>query len=297
MTGQNLWSTTTHNGRAKIYFVVKRDTNRKQDRFVCVTVLPHGTMNSWMDLPETEEDILDREHEEKLLSEMRQRIEAENRIPLEDLCALCRSHRATRFSRKNRQKWCEDCYKANKARSGSCPTIGDWKAQESKKEGVYVVFLDFDGVLNSLPFLMGAKGLSPDERLDPRNVAYVSRLTMIPKVKVVVSSTWRFGKTLEGLKRILRRRGYKGPVDGMTSTGMPNASRWEEIQDWLKEQARIRKVEKFVILDDEGEMGPLQGNLIKTDSRVGLTKEDVDEAIRRLGLSVKSDESLSPPSV
>ena len=52
-----------------------------------------------------------------------------------------------------------------------------------------------------------------------------------------------------------------------------------EIMDWLE---RHEAIESFVILDDWNDMEPVRNHLVLINPSLGLTEEDVQEAIKIL---------------
>ena len=78
------------------------------------------------------------------------------------------------------------------------------------------LFLDFDGVLNSHEFLyVAARNRDYEERagnehmeLDPVAVARLNRVIAATGAKVVVSSSWRHGRTAEWLHNTLKKAGF-----------------------------------------------------------------------------------------
>ena len=52
-----------------------------------------------------------------------------------------------------------------------------------------------------------------------------------------------------------------------------------EIMAWM---ASVSDIESFVILDDWNDMGPISDHLIQTNPSLGLTEEQVQEAIKIL---------------
>src|SRR5262249_61127919 len=54
---------------------------------------------------------------------------------------------------------------------------------------------------------------------------------------VVVSSTWRQGKTVADLQQMLAAAGFTGCVRDKTPVGGPGAGRGDEIAAWLAEHA------------------------------------------------------------
>lgn len=157
-----------------------------------------------------------------------------------------------------------------------------------------IVFLDFDGVLNSHEYI---RNRAPENErgsrigLDRVAVARVNRLLAETGAEVVVSSTWRHGKKRTQLCDILNDVGFVGVVRGMTPEWLTKTPggiyaakcRGEEIQAWLDNAAHIgHDVESFVIVDDDSDMAHLAYRLIKTSFETGLLDEHVDRAIGML---------------
>ena len=95
---------------------------------------------------------------------------------------------------------------------------------------------------------------------------------------VVVSSTWRYGKTAAELQIILESQGFTGRVVDKTPTGTPGAGRGEEIASWLAEH----DVSGYVIIDDHADMGELRTHLVQTQPSRGLQAADVPRALAML---------------
>lgn len=132
-----------------------------------------------------------------------------------------------------------------------------------------VLFLDIDGVLNSLSSVL-ALG-NPNEHLDPVCVALVARLLKETDAKVVVSSSWRIGRTVETLKHELDRIGAHKIADriiGRTGDGY-NGHRGRQIKEWIELNAPECS---YVILDDDSDMLPAQ--------RPYFVKTNFDEGFR-----------------
>lgn len=147
-----------------------------------------------------------------------------------------------------------------------------------------VIFLDFDGVLNSSEFLRTEPG--PLDRLDPSAVARLNTIVQRSGAKVVVSSSWRLHRPLDELSRLLLSVGFAGEVAGSTpdlssSTRVADgcAVRSLEIRTWLDQSAD--SVEQFVVLDD-AELDDLALHLVKTSFAGGLLDEHVDAALHLL---------------
>jgi len=153
-----------------------------------------------------------------------------------------------------------------------------------------IIFLDIDGVLNNQLWYVATKGERADpvtgkrimDDIDPGSVEFLNMLIEKTGAKVVVSSTWRLGKTVEELQEILNRNGFKGEVIGKTEnlrgTGIV---RGNEIFHWIETNENIigcdsYKYNNYVILDDDSDMLLWQkDNFINTDPYCGLTPNDV----------------------
>jgi len=135
-----------------------------------------------------------------------------------------------------------------------------------------VVFLDIDGVL------------APIHRwdrygeLDPGCIRVLNEIVAGAGADVVVSSTWRHGKTVTELQGMLEAAGFVGRVIDKTPTGVLGADRSDEIASWLAEHA----VDGYVIIDDHGDMGGLRAQLVLTHPARGLQPVDAPRAIEIL---------------
>ena len=135
-----------------------------------------------------------------------------------------------------------------------------------------VIFLDIDGVL------------APITRwdrygdLDLACIQVLNEIVASAGADVVVSSTWRYGKTAPELQKILEAQGFIGCVLDKTPTGAPGAGRGDEIAAWLAEHA----VCGYVIIDDHVDMGELHAHLVLTHPAHGLQPADAPRAIAML---------------
>jgi hypothetical protein len=145
-----------------------------------------------------------------------------------------------------------------------------------------VIFLDFDGVLNSYTYLFTSEedGNNDDsDGLDPRAVARVNAIVERTGAVVCLSTAWRLLHPMDDLKRFLRQRGFSGRVVGSTPDFSERyAARGEEVRAWLDKHA----VESFVVLDDLREFERMRDRHVWTDGREGLLDEHIDLAVRIL---------------
>ena len=137
-----------------------------------------------------------------------------------------------------------------------------------------VIFLDIDGVLAPI------RRWERYGDLDPACIQVLNEIVARGGADVVVSSTWRYGKTIAELQEILDAHGFTGCVLDKTPTGAPGAGRGEEIAAWLAEH----DVCGYVIIDDHADMGELCTRLVQTHPAHGLQRADTPGAIAMLML-------------
>lgn len=159
-----------------------------------------------------------------------------------------------------------------------------------------VLFLDFDGVLNSVGSfiynnrqnLLGLTDVPTHQSFCPiasSNLQFI--LEELPDVQVVVSSTFRKYKTIEALKKIFEtnhilpdRMIGATPVD-------PSRYRGNDIRAYLDGHPEVTS---FVILDDDSDMAPFLDRLVQTNSRDGLTFTKAEQVIELFGGKIEESE-------
>lgn len=161
-----------------------------------------------------------------------------------------------------------------------------------------VLFLDIDGVLNSLQWAQAGNGFgcaamrSPPTRellrWDPACVRNLRNVIEATGAKIVVSSSWRgFGaKAVEAWQGMFGCYDWPDvPVIGETPdlNRMENGVwvskiRGDEVAAWL---AGHPEVERYACVDDDSDFHPEQ-NLVRTDIRFGLTMIDASQLRRAL---------------
>jgi hypothetical protein len=135
-----------------------------------------------------------------------------------------------------------------------------------------VIFLDIDGVLAPI------RHWDRYGDLDPRCIEVLNEIVVRGEADVVVSSTWRYGKTIAELQEMLDTQGFVGRVLDKTPTGALGADRGEEIAAWLAAHA----VDGYVIIDDHADMGELRSRLVQTYPAQGLQPADALRALAML---------------
>jgi HAD domain in Swiss Army Knife RNA repair proteins len=135
-----------------------------------------------------------------------------------------------------------------------------------------VIFLDIDGVLAPI------RRWDRYGDLDPACIRVLNEIVAAGGADVVVSSTWRHGKTIAELQDMLQAEGFAGCLVDKTRADIPGASRGDEIAAWLEEHA----VSGYVIIDDHADMGELRTHLVQTHPAHGLQPADASRAIEML---------------
>ena len=132
-----------------------------------------------------------------------------------------------------------------------------------------MIFLDIDGVLAPI------RRSDRYEDLDPACVQVLNEIVARCSADVVVSSTWRYGKSVAELQAMLDAKGFAGRVLDKTPIGPPGADRGEEIAAWLA----AHDVVGYVIIDDHVDMGERGTHLVQTHPTHGLQPADAPRAI------------------
>jgi hypothetical protein len=139
-----------------------------------------------------------------------------------------------------------------------------------------IVFLDFDGVLNSE---MSNRALGTRYKFAEPSVEALNQILLESRSYVVITSSWRGNWTLRENAVFLQQAGVM-PICVLGKTSMLNDLRGREIELWLQKVPFA--VESFVILDDRMDMEPYQDRLVLIDSQSGLDQKHIEKAVRIL---------------
>lgn len=162
-----------------------------------------------------------------------------------------------------------------------------------------LIFLDFDGVLNSRryydseDFINKSKHLSDAElmltnhhlHIDPVSIEVLNRIVKDSGAKVIASTTWRFKFTPEELTEFCKASGATFVIEGSTPRLYPArssmfVSRGQEIKEYLDDLDD--HPESFLIIDDI-DTSPFKDNTVQTNSyEDGLIDIHYDMAMRIL---------------
>lgn len=162
-----------------------------------------------------------------------------------------------------------------------------------------VLFLDFDGVLNSEQskiFWHNIKDQAAfEEQMKTSSGGILEMIAMefcpialsnldellrrTPELKIVISSSWRASRSVEELKDLFKSSLIRDAIIDKTESF--SNTRGEEIQKWLNEHP---KVTHYVIVDDDRNMLESQkDNFVNTTNLHGFQYGDLLWAERILG--------------
>lgn len=137
---------------------------------------------------------------------------------------------------------------------------GDWGS------GVKVLFLDIDGVLNSMRTCVAygsyPHSLGETNGFDQVAIRMIRGMCAEGDIKVVLSSAWRLSHDFKDVGKA-----FDLPIIDRTPSML--GPRGQEIQAWLTGHP---EVERFAIVDDDSDMLDVQAPFfVKTDGFEGLT--------------------------
>ncbi|NPV87345.1 MAG: hypothetical protein HPY45_15205 [Anaerolineae bacterium] len=141
-----------------------------------------------------------------------------------------------------------------------------------------VIFLDIDGVLNSISRQNECKW-----ETDPHNVDVLNKIVKETGAVVVISSGWRFVYWLGEIRRFLLENGVEADIVDVVSPFLENKG--DAVEAWL--MRHTKDVDSYVILDDCSFLFHEEqlDKLVETDYRVGLMMSDAQKAISMLSAS------------
>ena len=158
-----------------------------------------------------------------------------------------------------------------------------------------VIFLDIDGVLNTKWwYTQMDKNTTRDKygyAFDPNAVANLKKILDETGADIVVSSSWKSYGFSE-LEEMWQDRGLPGKLIGVTPNSVSDemllnadldnmelfSIRGMEIKEWLTKHGK--SVSHYAIIDDMDNMLPEQQSyFVRTDSEMGITKENAEKAI------------------
>lgn len=149
-----------------------------------------------------------------------------------------------------------------------------------------IIFLDIDGVLNTdkwEAYMLSQRLPLEDEFgifFDKEAIDNLAKIIAVTKAEIVIHSTWKLGKSIDWLQLLWKKRSLPGNILGITPDVPPFYNKMDEIAAWL---AANPDISNYVILDDEDEFSSYQRpHLIRIDSVIGITEENVNETVEIL---------------
>lgn len=152
-----------------------------------------------------------------------------------------------------------------------------------------VVFLDIDGVLNSNDWYVKTREIDGQDSgdIDPEAIKLVNQIIEKTGAKVIMSSSWRVAYDSS-----CARLYEKGLIPNIIIGKTPNFTHFcpsDSIRETLCRGNEIKyildteNITQYVILDDDQDMLYSQkDNFIHIDFMHGITKENVEQAIKIL---------------
>lgn len=143
-----------------------------------------------------------------------------------------------------------------------------------------IIFLDIDGVLNCQVFYdrVGFKGEERERNICSQRISWLNELCKDVNAKVVISSTWRLGRTVEELQQLLNEAGATFTViDKTPNLRHEGCLRGNEIYNWIDKNrdllgCYVSDFKSYAIIDDDSDMLLWQyEHFFQTDSYSGLT--------------------------
>jgi hypothetical protein len=152
-----------------------------------------------------------------------------------------------------------------------------------------IIFLDIDGVLNSIPFLNTIVTFDDAASIDKKSVDILNRIIQETGASVVLSSAWRLPHVAgpDRTVKALKKNGFAGEVIGWTPDfshlGLSfKKERAKEISSWLAEMQPADTFISWVVLDDNFMQILPSFRFIETSAITGITEEDATRAINIL---------------
>lgn len=157
------------------------------------------------------------------------------------------------------------------------PSIAPWPSEPCR-----IVFLDFDGVLNSE---QSTQELGTRYRFARPSVTALNDVLRQSTAYIVITSSWRENWTLRENAEFLERDGVL-PCRVVGKTPSLKQERGLEIEAWLRSVPYA--VASFVILDDHDDMAMHRERLIQVCPKVGLSSAHAQRAIELLAKPLRS---------
>lgn len=169
-----------------------------------------------------------------------------------------------------------------------------------------ILFLDFDGVLNSTRtsiafanikgYGTGSLSFSTDSRyptefskeyfrLDPIAIELLRRVIEDTGAKIVISSTWRLGSCVEHFNKLFECYGWDTTDIVIGMTPYFGKIRGDEVKQWLDENKALG-ITHYVIVDDSSDFRPEQKpHFVQTNLNIGFSHVTYNQCLKILGVN------------
>ena len=156
-----------------------------------------------------------------------------------------------------------------------------------KEENKPIIFLDFDGVVETIywgqledgSWSLNTHKLGREELSNKQAIGWLNELYKKVPYDIVVSSTWRINTAVEKLQQIITNSGFNPEIQVIGKTPVLYQQRGLEIQEWID----IHEFKgKFIIIDDDSDMCHLLPHLVRCDCQLGFTIYDYQKALELL---------------
>lgn len=148
-----------------------------------------------------------------------------------------------------------------------------------------IIFLDFDGVLNTEQYQarLAVDGAPNKDAwgplFDPRAVDNLRKIIEATGAAIVISSSWRYMHRLGSLRMMWEVRELPGEILDILPCGATYISRGEDIECWMNQYGQT----DYVIIDDLNDFYPTQlDRYVETNPIVGITEANATIAIEIL---------------
>lgn len=150
-----------------------------------------------------------------------------------------------------------------------------------------IIFLDFDGVVNTIYWEKDTNGIccynvmkgGHSELNNQQAIGWLNELYTKVPYDIVITSTWRISMSVEELRHLLVKSGFRPEIKVIGKTPVLYKERGIEIQQWIDEN---QFTGDFIIIDDDSDMGELLPKLVKCDTYIGFTIHDYHKSLKLL---------------
>jgi hypothetical protein len=152
-----------------------------------------------------------------------------------------------------------------------------------------IIFLDIDGVLNSIDSMLANNNRNKNmDALDYVSIGLLRKLCIETDARIVISSTWRYGRTEEDFIDIFSQYDWpevKDLIIGMTPI-INGDCRGYEIESYLKTKTVLGPMySEYIILDDDSDMLDNQlDRFIYVSNINGFRSQHYVKALRLFGV-------------